>query len=197
MKEFLEKSLEDVIYDSANDSYQRELLKQHGLPIRGKMYRQLDLGAYGRADLVTFCLGNKAFETRTLYVDVYELKRGVLTIEALLQANRYLTALETFFSETKDICERFLFQGRVILIGSEIENGNDFSRLLCHLPSHNIDIEYRFYTYKFCLGGLYFRPYRDITGSGNVGDTMLKLIENLNVTDVKEMLGQLSCKLPF
>lgn len=194
MKEFLEKSLEDVIYDSANDFYQRELLIQHGLPIRGKMYRQLDLGAYGRADLVTFHLSNKEFESRTLYVDVYELKRGVLTVEALLQANRYLTALETFFSETKDYCERFLFKGRVILIGSEIENRNDFSYLLCHLPSRNMDTEYRFYTYEFRLGGLYFRSYEDPTGSGNVGDSLSKLIEHLNITDIKEILGDLSSK---
>ena len=45
---FLEKDLEDIIFEAP-----REELAKRGLHIEGKMYRQLRIGNYGIADLVT------------------------------------------------------------------------------------------------------------------------------------------------
>lgn len=48
MKEFFEKTLEDIIFNTDN-----ELLCEHGLLISGKKLRQVKIGNYGIADLIT------------------------------------------------------------------------------------------------------------------------------------------------
>lgn len=47
MKEFLDESLEDVIFDSASKKHTREKLESHGLKVEGKLFRQIDLRGFG------------------------------------------------------------------------------------------------------------------------------------------------------
>jgi hypothetical protein len=47
--DFLEKDLEDIIFDSPNEE-----LRKRGLNIWGKKKRQLNIGNYGRADIITY-----------------------------------------------------------------------------------------------------------------------------------------------
>ena len=52
--EFSEKDLEDIIFDASQDFETRGDLIDRGLdlPLYGKMYRQVNFGAYGIADLI-------------------------------------------------------------------------------------------------------------------------------------------------
>ena len=52
---FLEKDLEDIIFETDND-----LLFEHGLFIDGQKKRQVRIGNYGIADLIT-CRGGSRF----------------------------------------------------------------------------------------------------------------------------------------
>lgn len=48
MNDFLEKTLEDIIFETSNDD-----LKERGLWICGNKKRQVKIGNYGIADLIT------------------------------------------------------------------------------------------------------------------------------------------------
>ena len=63
---FLEKDLEQIIYESSN-----KLLREKGLNIRGKKYRQLRIGNYGIADIISV----RRYED-CLYINIYELKKS-------------------------------------------------------------------------------------------------------------------------
>ena len=71
---FLEKNLEDIIWEASN-----EKLQERGLNISGKKLRQLRIGNYGIADLVTF--DRDYYHTEYLHpflnITVYELKKNV------------------------------------------------------------------------------------------------------------------------
>lgn len=54
--DFLEKDLEDIIWNASQTDIGREELKKRGLEIHGKMYRQVNLGDYGRCDLLTISI---------------------------------------------------------------------------------------------------------------------------------------------
>lgn len=80
---FLEKDLEDIIFNADNES-----LQSRGLEIRGFKKRQLNIGNYGIADIVTFERSNYIDEEYAEYVGgenkthsrpiitVYELKKN-------------------------------------------------------------------------------------------------------------------------
>ena len=82
---FLEKNLEDIIFETDN-----EKLQERGLDIRGKKFRQLRLSHYGIADIVTVSrIG------QSLQIDIFELKKDVITVDTLLQALRYIEGIKT------------------------------------------------------------------------------------------------------
>jgi len=110
---FLEKDLEDIIFESDN-----ELLQERGLPINGLKKRQVNLGAYGIADLVTI---ERDPKLNLLTVTVYELKRGKISNDTLLQLSRYITGVMHYF---QDRSIDATFKG--VLIGSEIDDSSDF-----------------------------------------------------------------------
>ena len=191
MKEFLEKSLEDLIYESAGKSYTREKLEKHGLKIDGKLYRQLDLGKYGRLDLVSVYIEGKGEDgKRTINIDVYELKKEQLTVDALLQAARYLSCIRSLFSDD-DVNEKFSFVWKITLIGSSIDKQSDFCRLLSFLGA-NI----RVLTYQIRLDGVFF------INAGNAtyvcdSNVLFNQTEKLNFSCFKELLNEIPTDLPI
>lgn len=143
--EFSEKILEDIIWDNAQSSEGLKLLMERGLQITGKMFRQVDLGDYGRADLISI-----RYIPQNDYLDivVYELKKGCITVNALMQAARYVTALRSHGFDSGDWCSEIGF--RICLIGDSIDKNGDFAFLYNELE----DVE--IYTYDFKLSGIYF-----------------------------------------
>ena len=51
--DFLEKDLEDIIWDASKTNEGRSILSKRGLDIEGKMFRQVSLAEYGRIDLAS------------------------------------------------------------------------------------------------------------------------------------------------
>lgn len=110
---FLEKDLEEIIFES-----NREKLADKGLYISGKLLRQLRIGNYGVADLVSF--------QRPFYhtgfnnivkgtITVYELKQDSISVSAFFQAVRYLRGIQRWMHQHSAISDYFDYQ--IVLIG--------------------------------------------------------------------------------
>ena len=132
--DFLEKDLEDIIFEADNEE-----LHKKGLFIYGKKYRQKRVGNYGILDLVTFdrswrddsyIMMNgeaKKLYTRFLDITVYELKKGVVDIGALLQALRYCRGIDRYISDYRGF--HMEIKLNLVLIGSNVSK-RDF----CYSP---------------------------------------------------------------
>ena len=144
--EFSEKVLEDIIWDNAQSPEGRKLLQERGLIISGMMFRQVDLGCYGRADLITV---EYTPACQIVEVVVYELKKGCINVSALMQAARYVKALKRHGLYYANIeCD---IEFSICLIGDSMDTNGDFAFL--YNESDNVEI----YTYEFNLSGLFFR----------------------------------------
>ena len=116
---FLEKDLEQIIWESNN-----EKLQEKGLPIKGKKLRQLKSGNYGIADLSTFerienDLGNGSF----LDITIYELKKEKAGISAFLQALRYCKGIDTYLKIRKP---HIIYNLNIVLCAKEIDTDSSY-----------------------------------------------------------------------
>lgn len=143
--DFLEKDLEDIIFEAMQKDptllCERGL---HNLPHSPyKVYRQLKLGVYGRADIVSISYN----PDYPIIVNIYELKRGELDISSLLQLSKYIAAVKRF---AKFANLNILVCGT--LIGRSIKQEGEFVFLfdyVCSLLS--------VYTYDYGINGIEFK----------------------------------------
>lgn len=150
---FLEKDLEEIIFNSP-----REELKKRGLTLNGKIKRQLKIGNYGIADLVTFqrtrvCWldhledGKQTKLYNYLYhVTIYELKKDKISMSAFLQAVRYAKGIQDYFY-TRKISSEVEFH--IHIIGKEISD-TDF----IYLPQICRNVTFTKFSYD--LNGILF-----------------------------------------
>jgi hypothetical protein len=157
--EFLEKDLEQIIYEASSDE-----LQERGLYLGGKLYRQLRIGNYGIADLVEFRRPRvhdyfKHHKIKGL-INVIELKKEKVGISAFLQALGYLKGIKRYL-EKRDM--HFNYNYSITLIGSEVDSNSTFIYLpdmfymdtekdIDHFP----DFELSLYKYKYKLDGIHF-----------------------------------------
>ena len=144
--DFKEMTLEDIIWDNSQSPEGRKLLKERGLSIEGQIYRQLQLGSYGRADLITI---NYDKYIDRIDITVYELKKGCITVEALLQAYRYVTALRRHGLSYDYWDSEIEFQ--ICLIGDSVDTKSDFTFLYNEMEHVTI------YTYDYSITGIIFK----------------------------------------
>lgn len=139
--DFKEVTLENLIYEASQTEEGKRELKERGLEINGVLYRQLDLGSYGRADLIEMSIDT---EHNIAELTVYELKQNVINVNTLIQAYRYKRALEDLYIEKVPIWVN------VVLIGKNI-NTEDWVYILPSISDIAI------ITYEFSLKGLFFK----------------------------------------
>lgn len=159
---FLEKDLEQIIFEASDFDLERA-----GLPFYGKKFRQLHIGNYGIADLVTVSkeLGCSPFNN-FLKITVYELKKDKVSVSALLQAIQYCKGICDYFAQKKP---NIIITFDIVLIGKEIETSNSFiylTDLLTNKYFEDREIEgyvfdkkvtsVKFYTYEYKINGISF-----------------------------------------
>jgi len=159
---FLEKDLEQIIFESGRDS-----LRERGLPINGKLFRQLRIGNYGIADLVTFTRPMYDGPKRKYFVPgqitIYELKKEQIGIASFLQSLNYVKGIQRYL-EKKGKSDKYIIN--LVIIGKELDQTGSFC-YINHLLSINNDYydlesnisesgEISFYTYEYNLDGLKF-----------------------------------------
>lgn len=148
---FLEKDLEDIIFQANNNE-----LRNKGLGILGKKYRQLKIGNYGIADVVTIQRGkyNKKTKKHTpLIITVFELKKGDINNEAFFQAVRYIKGISQYLKGRRGCSLLYVF--KVVLIGKNKPIGD-----LIYLPDYVLNAQgdkfLEIYTYNYKIDGLLF-----------------------------------------
>lgn len=160
---FLEKDLEQIIYEA-----DKELLANKGLKISGKLFKQLRIGNYGIADLVSFTRPGldlnspyEDFKFRKGKIQVIELKKDNISISAFMQALRYVKGIKTYL-EKKSIEDKYNVE--ILLIGKNLDLESSFIYLTDFLISESdyilddskFEVDLNYYTYKYGLNGIEF-----------------------------------------
>ena len=153
---FLEKDLEEIIFTS-----ERWLLKEKGLYVSGKMYRQLRIGSYGVADLVTVDRvnfeGNYSNIRDIFDITVYELKKENIGISAFLQAIQYVKGIDRYLSK-REFSHQIRF--RIVLIGESLSSSSSFIYMADYLDGDVFGlIKLSNYTYSINIDGIEFKEH--------------------------------------
>jgi hypothetical protein len=139
---FLEKDLEDIIFTTPSES-----LEKVGLSIRGKRLRQLKIGNYGIADLVTFQKPVYSLKSKTHWegtITIYELKKNEINISTLMQCARYLTGIKSYMKSRGLVG----YEYKIVLIGREFNMNGEFPYLHDILADFDL-LECYEYSYQF------------------------------------------------
>jgi hypothetical protein len=162
--EFLEKNLEDIIFETANNE-----LNNRGLYIFGKKFRQLKIGNYGVCDIMTCdinrepdgccnndgncneCKGKVCIKVKGIDIKVLELKQSKIGVSAFLQGIRYCKGVLDYLEKRKFDLDKIRLN--LILIGRDIDKSSDFiyiSDVINQYGSgYSFDLEYYLYKYEF------------------------------------------------
>lgn len=156
---FLEKDLEDIIFETDND-----MLEDRGLWIQGEKYRQVNMGGYGVADLITLrrptYYPNHKKHDNPPHITIYELKKDLIDESCFFQALRYCKAVKSFFDKQNKGFNEFNygcpnyhlgFTLDIVLIGRDVK----LSESVCYLPDIFDNIQ--LYTYSYDVDGLSFK----------------------------------------
>lgn len=151
--DFLEKNLEDIIFETAQTKDGRIALRERGLefPLEGKLYRQVNLGGYGIADLINVHIETSSIPGtkntfRELNVEIIELKRGEIKQSALNQPCRYAKAVRTLAKMCSENIDNI--NVHITLIGSIVDSSSDTSFVYLYNEMEGLVDIYKF-SYKF------------------------------------------------
>jgi hypothetical protein len=143
---FLEKDLEQIIFDNLGlETFMHGLELHQNEPY--KVFRQLNIGKYGIADIVSFERGCKHHDIQEKHViRVFELKKDVIGLDTLLQCARYARGIKRYLYE-RGYLGSYYFE--LVLIGRYLDT-SDWIYL------SNFGLNVSVYTYEYTLSGLYF-----------------------------------------
>jgi len=160
--DFLEKDLEDIVFNSSCDA-----LQERGLYVPDKKrYRQLKIGNYGIADLVTF--QRPYFETdlpmenhhSRPIITVYEFKKDEINYGTFDQALKYACGIKRYWEHRfkknnhvfidSDMCYFVDPEIKIKLIGRKVVS-TGFVTFIEHIFP-NVEI----HTYDYTFDGIYF-----------------------------------------
>ena len=163
---FLEKDLEQIIYEA-----DKELLAEKGLRINGKLLRQVRIGNYGIADLLSIerPYYHTYFETHLKgTITIYELKKDNISVSAFLQAVGYAKGVIRYMEgHPKDTQVNSIenYNINIVLIGKNIDKNSEFVYLADLLTNHfmgdnNLDepfiLTLQMFTYNYDFNGINF-----------------------------------------
>lgn len=166
---FLEKDLEQIIWESDNLK-----LQQRNLDIEGKKIRQLRIGNYGILDLLTVekCYYENDFPYKQipyLNITVYELKKEKVGISAFLQAIRYCRGIKSYLEDNKP---NIRFKLNIVLCAKEVDIQSDFIFMIdmvseTYFPNQKLN-NIKAYSFEYNLDGINFirKHGYDLTSKG-------------------------------
>lgn len=135
-----EEQLEDYIFETYTNHPDK--LCEQGLQFDGEMGRQITFGNYGRCDLITIQLTKNY-----ALVNIIELKKGIICLNAFLQALRYAKGFQRYYAiHHPEIATEI----SITLIGSEIDTSTEMVYMADILD------KVTFYTYEFGWAGIQF-----------------------------------------
>lgn len=159
---FLEKDLEDIIWESDN-----EKLQEKGLCIEGKKIRQLKIGNYGISDIISvFRVPNDGFDESHINITIYELKKEKAGISAFLQAVRYCKGIKLYVERRKP---NLKVKYNIVLCAKEIDTNSDYIFLTDLIYSDECGFinSVTNYSFKYGLDGMVFKEENNYELSNN------------------------------
>lgn len=140
---FLEKDLETIIFEADGES-----LSERGLPIYGNKLRQVYIGGYGIADIITYYR-----EGTDIYITVYELKKGIINCDTMIQSLRYVKGINRYFEERG---VSFNYHIKCILVGDSVDSSD---WVYMANSAYNLDGRplFSLYTYDYGFDGITFK----------------------------------------
>lgn len=161
--EFLERDLENILYEELQTEKGYEALHERGLnicysPDSFTCKRQLKIGNYGICDLITFsrflpCNEGGMHNNSSVFIEIIELKKGAIGIDALIQASRYLKGVKKYMQTNYSSIKP---NYSITLIGRSI-NLDDWVYLTDLVPSLNIQ------TYSYGIDGIKFKVWENFS----------------------------------
>lgn len=155
---FLEKNLEQIIYEA-----DRKQLSERGLDDFGIFKRQLRIGNYGIADLVSIRRPYLDLYDSQIYkgvITVYELKKEDLSNDAFFQALGYLKGIKRYLDKRN---KEHLYDFQIRLIGKSVNTSGSFCFLPDFLDGSNCQVigfdtttSLEIYTYDYNFNGISF-----------------------------------------
>lgn len=166
--DFLEKDLEQIIYESDKDK-----LSERGLHLYGKLLRQVRIGNYGIADLICVnrpshlkACGTAFDQNKSVHfkgtIDVIELKKDRISPSTFFQVLNYVKGIQDYLKHRN---LSHLYNYNITMIGRDVDLNSSFSYLgdifyndfwmtdLISEPLININL----YTYSYNVDGLLFK----------------------------------------
>lgn len=150
---FLEKNLEDIIFETPSDK-----LRERGLYIHAKRKRQLKIGNYGIADIVTLGRGYTPNGIPYVEVQVLELKQDKVDVHTFFQAVRYIKGIQRWISEHHYSLE--LIRYKIDLVGKSIDLHSPVIYLadIINIDDFSIfGLDINIYTYSYEFDGIRFK----------------------------------------
>ena len=147
---FLEKDLEEIIWEA-----DKHTLFERGFPISGKRFRQLRIGNYGVADIIT---AERIFDGENfhrLLITIYEFKKDSAGISAFLQAVRYMKGIDRYLKWRRF---KFGYCFNIVICAKRIEM-NDYTYLCDFIYGDFKDRKpssLRNFSYKYGIDGIEF-----------------------------------------
>lgn len=137
LNDFLERTLEDIIYNNRKTIHARGLSQ-----LKSNAFRQVILPSGKKIDILGFEINEGV-----LYCDIYELKREVINADAICQAFNYYTELKFI---TKNFFSNIV--AKIIMVGRKYEPVS----IIDALP-----IPINVFTYEYYMDGIQFKEIED------------------------------------
>jgi hypothetical protein len=142
---FSEKNLEDIIFDTPSP-----FLRERGLDIQGIKLRQVRLGNYGVADLISIgkvyldCIHEDKTVKKipVLFIDIFELKQNKINFDTYNQILKYGRGVKSYLKKFHPTLEYGI---RYVMIGDSVDQSSSFY----YLPSLFRNIHLYKYTYDY------------------------------------------------
>jgi hypothetical protein len=158
---FLEKDLENLLLESSNN-----LLEERGLEsLESNKLNQVYLGNYGTCDMITWEKVLTRINGRIhtwLNITVVELKKDLISIDAILQVIRYMKGVEQYLKK-----RNVAYNIKSVLIGKNVDLNTDACYIIDYVDLLDV------YTYTYKIDGIFFDYQKDF---GLVNDGFNKRI---------------------
>jgi len=144
--EFLEKDLEEIIFNATKDQ-----LFDADMPLLGKRFRQVRLGCYGVCDILHVYRDDE----NVLTFEVLELKKEKIGISAFLQAVKYIKGIQQYLKKVKNRRpENYNYE--ITLVGRSVDTSGSFIFLPDIVSNCIPQFRINLFTYKYGFDGIYF-----------------------------------------
>lgn len=147
---FLERDLEDIIFNT-----HPAILSERGLVISEYRRRQVSVGNYGIADIISY--------SREFYGDfhheevtIFELKKDVINIDAIAQCIRYMKGVNRFFEVRRGKNGR-IPRIKGVVIGSKVDSSTDLIYLPDLINGNRFGLSIKTFSYE--VSGIYFNSH--------------------------------------